>query len=156
MCTKSIICVPQNIELFFPFFLRLKKSFRFLSLSDSGVTFQEGVSDLFLKILRNIPPRHFHNSPSNLIHFSQFFPSCILIRIHPPSRSDTESADLKQPITKTQRLKILFGRKRAEATGEIADNELAGAPEDYGVDPTVEGKRPATSTTTTTTTPTKV
>ncbi|XP_039453695.1 fasciclin-3 isoform X1 [Culex pipiens pallens] len=70
--------------------------------------------------------------------------------------SDTESADLKQPITKTQRLKILFGRKRAEATGEIADNELAGAPEDYGVDPTVEGKRPATSTTTTTTTtPTK-
>ncbi|KXJ70096.1 hypothetical protein RP20_CCG024862 [Aedes albopictus] len=60
---------------------------------------------------------------------------------HPSIGSDTESAEVKQPITKTQRLKILFGRKRAElgdsmmtttATSaggeEIVDNELIVSP----------------------------
>ncbi|XP_053693731.1 fasciclin-3-like [Sabethes cyaneus] len=39
--------------------------------------------------------------------------------------SDTESADLKQPITKTQRLKILFGKKNVQ-TGSVktADSKL--------------------------------
>lgn len=100
LCVQSLSSVyRKTLSFFFPFFLRLKKSFRFLSLSDSGVTFQEGVSDLFSKILRNIPPRHFHNSPSNLIHFSQFFPSCILIRIHPgvTRKAPTWSSQLPRP-----------------------------------------------------------
>lgn len=87
-----------------------------------------------------------------------------------PGRSDTESAEVKQPITKTQRLKILFGRKRAElgddAAGggeEIVDNELvpshphnksaaddddhAGAPEDYAtVDPAAPKRQPTAAT----------
>nr|XP_029731670.1 fasciclin-3-like [Aedes albopictus] len=85
--------------------------------------------------------------------------------------SDTESAEVKQPITKTQRLKILFGRKRAElgdsmmtttATGgeEIVDNELIVSPavasgggaaddvasEDYAtVDPGAPKRQPPTA-----------
>ncbi|XP_058826591.1 fasciclin-3-like isoform X2 [Topomyia yanbarensis] len=62
--------------------------------------------------------------------------------------TDTESADLKQPITKTQRLKVLFGRKRAESLArgeEIVDNELptsaAGGGDDDGANPEDHGTK---------------